>query len=100
MAESIGFEPMLLSQYGFQDRCLQPLGQLSLEPHSRIELLQMLYKSIPHPSGSMWLAGVTRIELAVAGLESAGLPLTDTPMVPPTGIEPVTPGSSDPRSTV
>jgi hypothetical protein len=36
------------------------------------------------------LAEVTRIELAVAGLEAAGLPLTDTSMAPKEGFEPST----------
>ena len=29
LAESVGFEPTVLAHAGFQDRCLQPLGQLS-----------------------------------------------------------------------
>ena len=35
-----------------------------------------------------YMAGMTRIELAVAGLEAAGLPLTDIPMAQAGGFEP------------
>lgn len=34
------------------------------------------------------MAGVERLELPVAVLEAAGLPLTDTPMVAVIGLEP------------
>lgn len=36
-----------------------------------------------------YMAEATRIELAVAGLEAAGLPLTDASMEPPMGVEPI-----------
>ena len=46
------------------------------------------------------MAEVTRIELAVAGLEAAGLPLTDTSMAHAGGFEPPTICLTGKRTTI
>lgn len=79
MAESVGFEPTVLSHGSFQDYCLQPLGQLSIgaywESRTPADGLQNRRHTVRPsrlvaPRGhnrSRGMAGVTRIELARNG---------------------------------